>query len=210
MITGMRGKLTRLMENEARLSIAQLEYQVLIPEFVRRKLQDLVGTEISLCTEQYIEGGQGASHMVPRIIGFLTEHELGFFTLFCTVNKIGPKKALKALTQAPVEVAKAIARKDTAWLSKLPGIGKQTAENVVAQLHRSVGPFCVSESGQLDSDNRSAVPGGQSNLHNDAYNALMTLGLSSSEALERLDKVLAQNKDLKDLPSIIQAVFGRE
>jgi len=128
MITGMRGKLTRLMENEARLSIGQLEYQVLIPEFVRRKLQDLTGTEVSLCTEQYIEGGQGASHMVPRIIGFLTEHELGFFTLFCTVNKIGPKKALKALTQAPLEVAKAIARKDTAWLSKLPGIGANSGK----------------------------------------------------------------------------------
>ncbi len=210
MITGMRGKLARLMENEARLSIGPMEYQVLIPEFVRRKLQDLMGTEVALCTEQYIEGGQGASHMVPRIIGFLTEHELGFFSLFCTVNKIGPKKALKALTQAPVEVAKAIARKDTAWLAKLPGIGKQTAENIVAQLHRSVGPFCVSESGQLDSEASSTALSGQSSLHNDAYNALMTLGLSSSEALERLDKVLAHNKDLKDLPSVIQAVFGRD
>lgn len=210
MITGMRGKLSRVLETEVRLVLGQLEYQVLIPEFVRRKLQDLVGTEVALCTEQYIEGGQGASHMVPRIIGFLTEHELGFFSLFCTVNKIGPKKALKALTQPPLEVAKAIARKDTAWLSKLPGIGKQTAENVVAQLHRSVGPFCISESGNIEPGNQGPALTSQSTLHNDAYNALMTLGLSSSEALERLDRVLAQNKELKDLPAIIQAVFGRE
>ena len=53
MITGIRGKLVRVMETEARILIGGFEYQVLIPEFVRRKLQDLIGTEISLCTEQY-------------------------------------------------------------------------------------------------------------------------------------------------------------
>lgn len=209
MITGMRGKLSRIMETEARLQVGPLEYQVLVPEFVRRKLQDLIGTEVALCTEQYIEGGQGASHMIPRIIGFLTEFELGFFSLFCTVNKIGPKKALKALTQPPEEVARAIARKDQAWLSKLPGIGKQTAENIIAQLHRNVGPFCVSEHGVIETGDHGARPTAEATLHNDAYNALMTLGLSSAEALDRLEKALAQNPNLKDLPGIIQAVFGR-
>ncbi len=209
MITGIRGKLVRVMETEARILIGGFEYQVLIPEFVRRKLQDLIGTEISLCTEQYIEGGQGASHMIPRIIGFISDHELGFFSLFCTVNKIGPKKALKALTQPPLEVANAIARKDNGWLSKLPGIGKQTAENIIAQLHRSVGPFCISEGGNMDPAHGVSMQAGNSTLHNDAYNALLGLGLSSNEALERLEKVIAQNPELKDLPTIIQAVFGR-
>ena len=61
----------------------------------------------------------------------------------------------------------------------------------------------------MDPAHGVSMQAGNSTLHNDAYNALLGLGLSSNEALERLEKVMAQNPELKDLPTIIQAVFGR-
>ena len=80
---------------------------------------------------------------MPRKIGFLTEHELDFFDLFCTVDKIGAKKALKAMARGVRDIADAVNRGDTRWLTTLPGIGATTAEQIVTTLKRKITPFLV-------------------------------------------------------------------
>ena len=50
------------------------------------------GQEITLHIVEYLEGNSAGSRFVPRRLGFLTELELEFFELFCTVEKIGAKK----------------------------------------------------------------------------------------------------------------------
>ena len=210
MITGIRGFITRLGEQEVRLQVGSIEYQILIPEFVRRNLQDQTGSEIALCTEHYIEGGQGSSHMIPRLVGFLDVFDLNLFLLFCTVNKIGPKKALKAFTQKSSEIAQAIARKDAAWLTKLPGIGKQTAENIIAQLYRHIGEFCLSNSSAITSNTINPAGNTTVSLLEDAHNALVTLGFSSSDAIERVKKAMAQIPSPPDLATLIQVIFSKE
>src|SRR5581483_8941267 len=74
-------------------------------------------------------------------LGFLTELELEFFELFCTVEKIGAKKALKAMARPVREIAEAVNRQDSRWLSTLPGIGTTTAEQIVTTLKRKVTRF---------------------------------------------------------------------
>ena len=81
--------------------------------------------------------------MVPRLIGFVTEAELEFFELFCTVDKVGVKKALKALVRPIKEIAEAIQRQDHRWLTTLPGIGQATAEKIVATLRKKVTRFSL-------------------------------------------------------------------
>ena len=76
--------------------------------------------------------------MVPRLIGFLSEAELEFFELFCTVDKVGVRKAMKALVRPIKEIADAIQRQDAKWLTTLPGVGAATAEQIVATLRRKV------------------------------------------------------------------------
>ncbi len=77
----------------------------------------------------------------PVLIGFLTPEDKEFFQLFITVSAIGPMKAVKALTKPVGQVARAIENRDTAFLSQLSGIGKRTAEKIIATLHGKVMAF---------------------------------------------------------------------
>ena len=61
--------------------------------------------------------------MTPRLIGFLSEIEREFFDLFCSVDGVGVKKALRAMVRPVKEVATAIEEQDATLLSALPGVG---------------------------------------------------------------------------------------
>ncbi|RJQ14329.1 Holliday junction branch migration protein RuvA [Candidatus Parcubacteria bacterium] len=70
-----------------------------------------------------------------ELYGFLTNEELEFYETLRTVSGIGPKSAIGILSLAPVKIlASAIINKDTTFLTKVPGIGKKTAELVVVEL----------------------------------------------------------------------------
>ena len=127
MITKISGVLSRVLDEEVRLQVGPMEYQVLVPEFVRRQVQGRIGRELTLHTCHYFDGNPMQGRVVPRLVGFLSEPELDFFDLFCTVDKVGTKKALKAMVRPVKEIADAIQRTDTKWLTTLPGIGAATA-----------------------------------------------------------------------------------
>ncbi|MBX9581643.1 MAG: ATP-dependent DNA helicase RuvA [Gemmataceae bacterium] len=143
MLTKMTGVLARVLDDEARVTVGPFEYQVLIPEMVRRQIQLHAGREVTFHVVEYLEGNAGGNKFVPRRLGFLTETEVEFFELFCTVEKIGPKKALKAMARPVREIAEAISRQDARWLSTLPGIGATTAEQIVTTLKRKVTRFAM-------------------------------------------------------------------
>src|SRR5438067_7169007 len=143
MITRITGVLNRVLDEEARLQVGGLEYQVLVPEFVRRNLQGRIGQEVSLSTVHFLEGNPMQGKVVPRLIGFTSDTELEFFELFCTVDKVGTRKALKALVRPIREIANAIQRQDTKWLTTLPGVGAATAEQIVAKLKRKVTRYAL-------------------------------------------------------------------
>src|SRR6516165_10966828 len=113
MITKITGLVNRVLDEEVRLQVGPLEYQVLVPEFVRRQVQGWTGQELTLHTSEYLDGNPMQGRVVPRLIGFLHEAELEFFELFCTVDKFGTRKALKALVRPVKEVADAIQRQDS-------------------------------------------------------------------------------------------------
>src|SRR4051812_10000926 len=145
MITKMTGVLTRCRhdEDDVRIQIGPFEYQVMVPESVRRQIQLRTGQEITFHITEYLEGNSSGNRFIPRRVGFLHEHELEFFELFCTVDKIGVKKALKAMAFSVKTIADAINRQDTKWLSALPGIGPTTAEQIVTTLKRKVMKFTL-------------------------------------------------------------------
>ncbi len=66
------------------------------------------------------------------LYGFGTRDELEVFELLLTIPKIGPKSALEIMTKADVPTLKqAVAHHDAAYLTKVSGIGKKTAEKIV-------------------------------------------------------------------------------
>src|SRR5262252_5038574 len=173
MITKMTGVLNRVLDEEIRVQVGPLEYQVLVPEFVRRQVQGWLGRELTLHTSEYLDGNPMQGRVVPRLIGFMTEAELEFFELFCTVDKVGVRKAIKALIRPVREIANAIQRQDAKWLTTLPGVGAATAEQIVATLRRKVTKFALMPARREETGAAvvSAVVDG--NLLEDAYQALL-------------------------------------
>ena len=114
MITKITGQLVALQEaTTLTLNVGAFEYEVLIPEFTRRQLQgQTAASEISLHTIEYLEGNPMQGRMTPRLIGFLSEVEREFFELFCSVDGVGVKKALRAMVRPVKEVATAIEEQD--------------------------------------------------------------------------------------------------
>jgi Holliday junction DNA helicase RuvA len=210
MITKMTGTLTRVLDDEARLQVGPFEYQVLIPEFVRRQVQTRTGAEVTFHTLEYIEGGANASKMIPRRVGFLSETELDFFELFCTVDKIGSKKALKAMGRPIKEMADAIQRQDAKWLTTMPGIGKQTAEQIIATLKNKVTKFAMAAPAREPGDMAGPAPDLDGSVFEDAYAALLTLGLNPVDARNRLDQAAAAGKPFKTVEDVLNVIFRKE
>lgn len=204
MITKITGIVNRVLEEEGRLQVGAMEYQVLLPEFVRRTLQAKVGQETTLYTSHYFEGNPMQGKVVPRLVGFAGEGELEFFELFCTVDKIGVRKALKALVRPIKEIADAIQRQDAKWLTTLPGVGPSTAEQIVATLKRKVTKFALMAPPREGGPAATPV---EANVLEDAYQALLSVGHPPLEARNRLDQVLALGKQYKSVEEILLAIY---
>ncbi len=202
MITRITGQLSRLDEESLTLASGPLEYEVLIPEFTRRHLQDRVGTEVSLYTVHYLEGNPMQGRMVPRLVGFLTQAEREFFELFCSVDGVGARKALRAMVRPVREIAAAIEEQDTKLLATLPGIGAATAERIVAKLRRKVPKFALIAA--REEPPAAEVP---SDVVSDAFAVLLTLGHSESDARKLLDAALAAKRRYRDVEELLHAIY---
>lgn len=207
MITRITGILNRVLEDEVRLQVGPIEYQVLVPEFVRRQVQTHTGEEVHFATMQYFEGNMNTGKMIPRLVGFLAEAELEFFELFCTVEKIGVKKALKALVRPVKEIADAIQRQDAKWLTTLPGIGAASAEQVIATLRRKVTKFALMPTPRADGT--PAPEGASADVVEDTYRALLSVGHNPLEARHLLDAALAGGKTYKSVEELLQAIYTK-
>jgi holliday junction DNA helicase RuvA len=235
MMTKLTGTLVRVLDDEVRLAVGPFEYAVMVSEATRRHLQLRTGQDVTLHLIEYFEGNQAGSRFTPKKLGFATETELDFFELFCTVEKIGVKKALKALSRGVRDIADAISRQDTKWLSTLPGIGATTAEQIVTTLKRKIGPFTFATAepepppvevpktavakperasgrrkpaGSADAPPEpDPLPSGQ--LIEDVYQALMSVGLTPVEARERLDKLLQSGARFQSAGEAINTIFGK-
>ena len=208
MITKLTGVVNRVLDEEIRVQVGPLEYQLLVPEFVRRVVQLKLGQETTLHTSDYLDGNPMQGRVVPRLIGFTTEAELEFFELFCTVDKVGVRKALKALMRPVKEIADAIQRQDVKWLTTLPGIGPATAEQIVATLRRKVTKFALMPTtGAAAQPAPGAIDG---NVLEDAYQALLTVGHSPAEARDRLDKALATGKKFGSVEDVLLAIYQQK
>jgi len=202
LITRITGQLLSLGDEQLTLAVGAIEYEVLIPEFTRRHLQPHVNEQISLHTIEYLEGNPMQGRMTPRMIGFLSEVEREFFEVFCSVDGVGVKKALRAMVRPVREVAIAIEEQDLKQLASLPGVGPATAERIVAKLRRKVPKFALMADRDLPPD--SQVP---HDTVRETYDALRSLGHSEADARRLVDGVLGGKKKFKDSQEMLQAIY---
>ena len=107
------------------------------------QLQGHQGTAISLFTMHYLDGNPARGKVIPRLIGFQNPVEREFFDLFCSVDGVGIRTALRALVRPVEDIARMIEEQDAKGLSALPGIGGATAERIIAKLRRKVPKFAL-------------------------------------------------------------------
>lgn len=207
MITKITGQLIQLDDNSATIGVDPFEYEILIPDFTRRHLQLSVGSKISLLTIQYIDGNvQKGGRMTPRLIGFASDIEREFFELFCSVDGVGVKKALRAMVRPVQDVAKAIEQQDIKVISTLPGIGPATSERIVAKLRRKMPKFALMVSATTEDGEQQRV---ERSIVDETFQILLSLGHGESDARRLLEAPLSGKKKFKDVESLLQAVYDQ-
>lgn len=205
MIIAISGTLKRVGETSVAIESAPFEYEVYIADYTRRQLQSRVGETIRLHTLDYIEGGLQGGRMTPRLIGFMTEPERQFFDLFCSVDGVGVKKALRAMVRPVKELALMIEQQEVKQLSTLPGIGPSTSEKVVAKLRRKMPRFAL----MVERDAVGETIEGGSQFVAETFDALVALGHSESDARKLIDDTIASGKKFKDTESLLTAIYQR-
>jgi holliday junction DNA helicase RuvA len=203
-ITNISGRLLRLEVESLTLQVGAFQYEVLIPEFARRRLQSQIDQDISLHTIEYLEGNAMGGRMTPRLIGFLTEVEREFFDLVCEVDGVGVKKALRAMVRPVREVAAAIEEQDVKSLSGLPGIGPATAERMVAKLRRKMPKFALMVARD---EPRTAETEADRDIMRETYDALRSLGHSEHDARRLIETAVDTKKKPKTVEEMLQAIY---
>lgn len=202
MIAKVSGRLTTLEDDHALVAAGAFEYVVLVPDFARRQLQGRLGEEVSLHTLHYIEAGPNQGRMIPRLIGFLSPVEREFFELFCSVDGVGARKALRAMVRPVAEVAAMIEEQDAKALATLPGVGAATAERVVAKLRRKMPKFAL-----LAARETPAASSPDRSLIEETFQVLLTLGHGESEARSLLERATETKPKFKDVQELLQVIY---
>jgi Holliday junction DNA helicase RuvA len=211
-LTKVRGILQTVADESLTLLIDPIEIEVLIPEHTRRQVQSRLGEPITLHTILYIEGGSMVSRLLPRLVGFTSPIDREFFEIFCSVDGVGARKALRAMVRPVRELARSIQDQDVKLLATFPGIGEATAERIVAKLRRKVGKFALIVSPETAvaasvADSNGAPENAEPDVIRDTYAALLSVGHSESDARQAIDRVLAGKKKFKSVADMIEAIY---
>jgi len=185
MISALTGQLRRVEQDRAHLQAGPVLYELLVPAADAAELQLRVGEEITFHTIVYFEGDASRGNLEPRLIGFLRPDDRRFFKLFTTVKGIGPKGALKAFTVPVGRIAHAIESRDTRYLVQLKGVGKRTAELIVAELAGKLSEFALAHGG-AGSPSRTR----RAEIEEFALAAAVQLGIQRPEADRLLDRAM--------------------
>jgi len=177
MIAHLRGRLIAKHPNQAVVEAAGVGYDVTIsvPTF---SALPAVGTEVALHVHTHVREDSIA------LFGFLRPAEKQLFERLISVSGIGPKLAITILSgMAADEMVGAIRGNDVARLTRIPGIGKKTAERMVLELRDKLQDFGAAP---------AAAPA--SPVEEDVVSALVNLGYQRPAAERALGKVSNGNQ----------------
>ena len=131
MIGFLRGQVAALKTDYCLLDVNGVGYRVFVAGSTRNKLRLKEEAQLFTYMNVYQDG--------ITLYGFASEEEYDIFQLLIGVSGIGPKVALGILSAITVEsLCKAIQNKQATVLTKLPGIGKKSAERLILELKDKV------------------------------------------------------------------------
>ena len=197
MIAYVKGTLEEISEGNVVVEMGGIGYNVRTSAGTMNRLPGL-HQEIKLYTYTYVREDCFC------LYGFLTKDDLHIFKLLITVNGVGPNGALGILSvMSAQDLRFAILAADGKMIAKAPGIGKKTAERVILDLKDKVSLEDAMESGI---QTETVVTSGAEHVaRNEAVEALVALGYSSSDALRAVKQVTGVTED--DTEAILKAAL---
>ena len=199
MIGYIKGNVTRFFKDFCFLETNGIGYRVFISTMDREKIH----LEEEVCLLTYMAVREDA----VLLYGFLKQEAYDLFLVLISVSKIGPKVAMGILSSmTPEKFIRAIRNKDVAALTKLPGIGKKTAERLIVELKDKTEAFggVIMEA----TPDGMAAESGDIGLIGEATKFLQTLGYDSSEILPVLKEIAGNYQDVASLVSGALRKFG--
>ena len=205
MISRITGIIIHLREDRATIEHNGIAYEVLIPGAILEHLRRKRGKEITLYTFHYLEGGMGSSNAIPRLAGFRNDIDREFFEKLITVPGMGIKVALKALAAPVQSIARAIETKDVAALVSLPGVGKRTAEKIIAELNGKLAKFAL-----IKGDTQMRTPEKEPDFKDEVIDVLTQLGYSAEESEILLRQGLSSDAKIENAEDLIHEIFNQQ
>ena len=179
MIASLTGILRFKSPGHITVEVNGVGYRVFIPLSTFYELAD-EGSPIAL--NVYTAVREDAIHLY----GFRTPEEKQIFELLLSVNGIGPKLAIGLLSGvSPADFVRAVFMEDRQTLTKIPGVGKKTAERMILELRDRVIKLAPQEKRE-----ESKEEGSPDTVREDALSALVNLGYKKSAARTVLERVL--------------------
>ncbi len=208
MIGYLEGTILHYDSDSILLLAGNIGYEILLNPQVVAELRALEsnGDDESVVS-LYIYYHQTERQPKPVLIGFKTIEDKNFFQTFITVDAIGPMKAIKALSQPIGKMAIAIEKKDVSFLTALSGIGKRTAEKIIATLNGKVEKFIAVTDPELSMEH-DQIPVAMDNIARQVEDVLIEqLGHSLASAKRLIKEAFEKNSTISTPEALFDEIF---
>ena len=183
MIARLAGTLAEKKPNRLTVDVGGVGYDVLVPLSTFYGIGE-PGALVTLRIHTHVRED------VIALYGFASALEQDLFERLISISGIGPKLALAVLSGIdPGELVRAIRSQDVARLTRIPGVGKKTAERIGLELKDRLPLAVPSSAGQLD----GTAPG--EDLRGDLVSALTNLGYNRQVAEKAIDVALKKTPE---------------
>ena len=196
MIGYVKGTVSHLVADHCFIDVQGIGYRVFVASATRQKLS--VGKVATLFTHMHVRED------AILLYGFYTQDEYDLFLTLLSINGIGPKVAMGILSAIdPNQFRIAISTKNLGMLTKLPGVGKKTAERMILELKDKIG--VLADEGTSEAD----ALGASGDIVDEAIQALLALGYNQNEIIPIVKKVGKNAQSVEDLIKLALREFSR-
>ncbi|MFH2058439.1 MAG: Holliday junction branch migration protein RuvA [Pseudomonadota bacterium] len=208
MIGYLEGRILHFESDGILLQVDKIGYEILLnPQIVETLKSQSHGKQDDDNICLYIYYHQTERQPKPVLIGFETLDDKEFFQTFITVDAIGPMKAVKAMTRSTGEIAQAIEQKDVSFLTGLSGIGKRTAEKIIASLHGKVEKFIATRQYSIQESN-DLIPSIMTDISQQVIAVLVEqLGHSPASAKRMVKEAFERNNAISTPEALFDEIY---
>jgi Holliday junction DNA helicase RuvA len=187
-----KGTIADTEEDALIVEVNSIGYRIYVPKDMI--LSGRVGSNITVYTYTCVREDAFI------LYGFSSKEDLSLFKLLITVSGVGPKMGLAILSSMDSNsIRTAIIMQDSKLLSSAPGVGAKTAGRIILELKDKVSPLDIISATNEDVTNEAVL-----NLRQEAYEALISLGVSNLKATQALNEIeITEDSRIEDIIKLL-------